>query len=46
LSKQGREETWEFSARHLAQARGFGVLSDTHARLGENGSPKRGRNEN
>ena len=35
-----------FLAQHLSQARGFGVLSDKHARLGENGSPKRGRDEN
>ena len=39
--KRGREETWEFWARHLTQARGVRVLSDRNARLGENGSPKR-----
>ena len=39
--KRVREENLEVWARFLAQARGFGVLSDWHSRLGENGSPKR-----
>ena len=45
LSLSLRQETFAQARSRGNLARGFGVLSDGYARLGENGSPKRGRDE-